>query len=129
MKRLLSIALVVFPVFSHAECLLVSELRGQSVREEAEGYVFSNDGFSAQTFEVNFDSKNSSVTPSNMKCQRISDWSLLCTDIRDKQATVETWVVNPVLSKAFHTKSISGYGPYDGGNLFVGTVVGKCKPR
>lgn len=130
MKHLLAIALIAFPVFSHAECWLVSGLNGLSARERGTGgYLLSKDGFSGRTFEINFDSQNSSVTPSNMKCQNTSSRSLLCIDVRDEKVTVETWVVNPALSEAFHTKSISGYGPYDGGNLYIGKVIGKCKPR
>ncbi len=40
---------------------------------------------------------------------------------------LESWVVDEAAKRVIHTKTISGYGPFDGGNLFVGRLVGECK--
>lgn len=124
----LYVALLVASSTAAAECWVISDLRGYSARE-AESYRISTDGFSGKTFEININDKDASVAPSNISCMATSPLSALCVEQRQSKSTVETWVISPSTGKAFHTKSISGYGSFDGANLFVGKVSGKCNAR
>jgi hypothetical protein len=121
------ISLVLFiPALAIADCWSVSDLKGYSVRD-AEKYEISNDGFSGQAFELSINKNEGSVSPSNMKCRPTTARSLVCIDQKDGLSTIETWAVSPETGKAFHTKSINGYGRFDGANLFVGKLSQGCK--
>ncbi len=111
--------------FVGAACWKVADLRGNSARA-AESYSISADGFTGQTFEISITSKSGSVKPSDLKCQPASTNSLLCIEAAEGRLTVETWSIDASAKKVVHTKAVSGYGPFDGANLFVGKVVGTC---
>ena len=108
-----------------AACWKVAELSGSSARA-ADGFAIGSDGFSGQTFEVTITSNSGAVKPSNLSCRPATKNSLVCIDSKEGRLTVETWSVDESQKKLVHTKAISGYGTYDGGNLFVGKIVGAC---
>lgn len=129
---LISLFLSVFAIHVRAECYVVGDLKGYSVREghqfmDAEPFEISQDGLTGQKFMVELDGDNSSVTPSSLGCTQMGNETLICLDVSDSgQTTIETWSVFPEAGKAQHTKSITGYGPLSGGNLFIGSVLGSC---
>jgi hypothetical protein len=113
---------------AEAQCWRVAEIKGYSSRA-SEGYTLSADGFTGREFEITVQDRGGSVSPSSLKCERSSPVSLLCIDSKSGKVTVETWVIDEVAGRVLHTKSITGYGIHDGGNLFVGRVLGKCRGR
>lgn len=126
LKTILAVSAVFTPLAAAADCWVVTDLRGYSARA-AHGYALSSDAFSGQSFEVAINGASASVSSSNMKCHSTSERSLVCIDVRPGQSTIETWAIDPAAGKAFHTKAISGFGEFDGGNLFVGKVARRCK--
>jgi len=111
---------------SSALCFVVSDFEGYSARG-AENFEIDSDAFSGQTFMVDFSPDDIGVTPSNLSCTEAGLFTLVCKDVRGGgKLSLETWVVYPDLGKALYTKTISGYGAYDGGNLFVGKIQGRC---
>jgi hypothetical protein len=124
--RLLLTCLVFFSHLASAECYVVGDLKGYSTRAH-EGYQISEDGISSGKFILELNGKSSSITPNNMKCDQVGSTTLLCQDIRaDGETTIETWAVHPSAGKVLFTKSITGYGAFNGGNLFVGEIKGTC---
>lgn len=115
-----------------ADCYVVGELKGYSVREggqfmDAKPFEISEDGLTGQKFMLDFDGDSSSVTPNSLDCTQKGNKTLICLNVSDSgQTTIETWSVFPESGKAQHTKSITGFGPMSGGNLFVGSVLGFC---
>jgi hypothetical protein len=61
-----------------------------------------------------------------IRCEKLNAFSILCNGRRGDAISLETWSVDVSQSRAFHTKTISGYGSFDGGNLFIGRIVGRC---
>jgi len=111
---------------AHAgSCWRVAELKGHSARALDE-YAISSDGYSKKEFQVSVDGAKGTVTPSNMECMSAGPNSVLCADRRNGQTTIETWSIDVPRGKVIHTKAISGYGAHDGGNLFIGRVLGAC---
>lgn len=109
-----------------ADCWVVSDMKGYSTRS-AESYAVTADGFTGRAFQVEVDQEFGAVRPSNMRCRATSPHSLLCAELDGDRSTMETWSVDPVNGRAFHTKAISGFGPFDGANLFVGKITGRCE--
>jgi hypothetical protein len=107
-------------------CWRIAELKGQSARA-LDGFAISGDGYSNKEFRVAVDGKTGAVSPSNMSCMAAGATSVLCVDrTAEGKLTIETWAIDEQRGKVIHTKAISGYGPHDGGNLFIGKVVGPC---
>lgn len=115
-------------ITAEAQCWRVGEIKGFSTRA-SDGYTLTADGFGAREFEVTIQPGNGSVSPSSLKCQPSSSVSLLCVETKDSRVAVETWVIDETAGRLVHTKSVSGYGIHDGGNLFVGRVLGRCRIR
>ncbi len=110
---------------ANATCWKVTDIKGSSVRA-AEDYEIANDGFSGRTFEINIKKSSGSVSPSNISCKPATETSLVCVDVSGDKLAIETWVVDESQKKLIHTKTISGYGAHDGGNLFIGKIIGRC---
>lgn len=110
---------------ANATCWKVAEIKGSSARA-AEDYEISNDGFSGRTFEINIKKSSGSVSPSNISCKPATKTSLVCIDASGDKLALETWVLDESQNKLIHTKAISGYGAHDGGNLFIGKIIGLC---
>jgi len=123
---LLVMLLLYLPSVVLADCYVIGELKGFSTRER-DGYELSDDGISSQKFIIEINGDNSSVSPNNMNCFQAGSHTLLCLDkISEGQSTIETWNVYPDKRKAVYTKSINGYGSFNGGNLFVGEIKSQC---
>ncbi|KAB7703783.1 hypothetical protein GBN26_00985 [Plesiomonas shigelloides] len=124
--RILAILVLFLPSLALAECYVVGDLKGYSTREN-DDFKISSDGISSQKFIVEINGDKSSVSPNSMTCMQAGSHTLLCFDqTSEGQSTIETWAVYPTTGKAIHTKSINGYGPFNGGNLFVGSIKGQC---
>lgn len=108
-----------------ATCWKVTDLHGSSTRASS-GFTLDRDGFTGQTFEITINSDTGAVKPSNLSCRPATKNSLVCIDSQDDRLTVETWSIDESQRKLVHTKAISGYGLYDGGNLFIGKIIGQC---
>lgn len=127
MQRFFAIAIVGLACANAgAACWKVTDLKGSPARA-SDGFAIGSDGFSDQTFEITITGNSGAVKPSSLSCRPATKYSLVCIDTKDDRLTVETWSVDDSQKKLFHTKAISGYGPYDGGNLFVGRIVGPCR--
>lgn len=124
--RSVTLLLFFLPNLVFAECFVVGNLKGYSTREYEE-YKVSEDGVSSQKFILEIKGDNSRVTPNTMSCMQMGSHSLFCFDeTSEGQATIETWAVYPDKGKVVYTKSINGYGPLNGGNMFVGNINGEC---
>lgn len=124
--RLLITTLIFFTQFAYSECFVLGNLKGYSSRAH-EGYEIYSDGISKRKFLLELKGESSSITPSDMICNQVGSTTLLCQDIRaEGETTIETLAVYPSTGKVIFTKSISGYGAFDGGNLFVGDIKGTC---
>lgn len=124
--RLLVILILAVPNLVLAKCYVVGDLEGYSTREH-DDFTISGDGISSQKFIVELNGDKSSVSPNSMSCMQAGSHTLLCFDqTSEGQSTIETWAVYPSTGKVVHTKSINGYGPFNGGNLFVGSIKGQC---
>lgn len=76
---------------------------------------------------VELDGSESNVSPHHMNCDQVEAFTLLCVDAaEDVKSIVETWYVFPEKQKLVHTQSIDGLGAFNGGNLFVGEIIGRC---
>jgi hypothetical protein len=114
------------PNLAFADCFVVANLKGQSARA-ADSFAINADGYSNQKFMVEIDKEKASITPSDMRCFMAGLNNVQCIDATDSgQVTIEVWSVFPDAKKVIHTKVNNGYGQHDGGNLFVGDIVGRC---
>ncbi|PKH04775.1 hypothetical protein [Moritella sp. Urea-trap-13] len=111
---------------AQASCYVVGDLKGFSTRQ-IEGFEIEKDGISSQKFIVEFNGQESSVSPNNMNCFQTGSSTLICADVGSSgESTIETWAVYPDKNKAVYTKSINGFGGFNGANMFVGNIKGRC---
>ncbi|EOE4689129.1 hypothetical protein ACKB4K_004327 [Vibrio vulnificus] len=111
---------------SQASCYVVGDLKGFSTRQ-IESFEIGKDGISSQKFIVEFKGDESSVSPNNMSCFQAGAATLICADVGNSgESTIETWAVYPDSGKAVYTKSINGFGAFNGANMFVGNIKGHC---
>jgi hypothetical protein len=114
------------PLTSLASCFVVGDLKGFSTRQ-IDGFEIEKDGISSQKFIVEFRGEESSVSPNNMSCFQTGTATLICADAGNNgESTIETWAVYPDTAKAVYTKSINGFGDFNGANMFVGNIKGRC---
>lgn len=125
MKYLTFVFLVV-SFTSKANCYVVGDLKGFSTRQ-IESFEIGKDGISSQKFVVEIKGDESSVSPNNMSCFQAGTSTLICADVGiSGESTIETWAVYPDSGKAIYTKSINGFGDFNGANMFVGSIKGHC---
>ncbi|WP_076587988.1 hypothetical protein [Vibrio ostreicida] len=111
---------------SQANCYIIGDLKGFSTRQY-ESFEIDKDGISSQKFIVDFKGKESSVSPNDISCFQAGSNTLICADIGNKaKSIIETWAVYPDSEKAVYTKSINGFGDFNGANMFVGNIKGRC---
>ncbi|GAA06275.1 putative lipoprotein [Photobacterium leiognathi subsp. mandapamensis svers.1.1.] len=111
---------------ANASCFVVSDLKGMSSRQAGD-FKIDNDGISAQKFLIELKGEDSRVSPNNMRCFQAGASTLLCAATGSKgESTVETWSLYPERKTVVYTKSINGYGPLNGANLFVGKIKARC---
>ena len=110
---------------SVAECYVVGEFKGQSIRQN-ENFVFEADGMTGQKFMIDIDGNNSKVTPNDMSCTQVGKNTVVCGDSLPETSVIETWSVYPDKKIAVYTKTINGYGNFNGGSLFKGQILGQC---
>eukprot|EP01036_Dinobryon_divergens_P050999 gene50999-68266_t len=108
-----------------ADCWTVTNLSGTSSKKW-DGYESSKDGISKGTFRIQIGNEVSAVVPSDLKCTRTSDFSVVCLHIADGKSTVETWSVDPDDQVAFYTKTTNGWGGFDGVSAFTGKAKLGC---
>jgi len=74
-----------------------------------------------------FDGVNSSVSPNELKCFTVGDFTLFCSAQGvDSQTVIETWTVHMSSGAVVFTKSTNGYGKYNGAKIFTGKIKGSC---
>lgn len=118
--------LLLAPMDASAGCYVIGNLEGQSTREGFE-FEISEDGITEAKFIVELNGPESKVTPNDMSCSQVGALTLLCVDaVENGKSVIETWSVFPERKKLVHTKSINGLGAFNGGNLFVGKIIGRC---
>ena len=116
---------------ANAACWRVGEFAGHAARASS-SFDIETDGFTGQIFQMTVNENSASLRTSvgqpfpGISCNRLNSTSVICVGANGDAVTVETWVVDTKTSRAFHTKTISGYGPFDGGRLFVGRILGRC---
>ena len=119
-----SFSLASMPVFS--ECYVASEFSGASTRQGGK-FKLSEDAFSGKTFELNIDGDKSSVSSSELTCLSVASATLLCVDYgAETKVVIETWAVYVDDGIVVHTKTVNGYGKYNGAQVFVGALQGLC---
>ena len=115
-----------FGVIARNDCWLVGQLKGMAIREgDSE---ISKDAMSGMTFKVGIYGKLASVEPSDLTCTPMGEAMLVCAFVTETRATVETWAIDTVSGRVVHTSNRSLSGPFTGGRLFVGKVLGLCGP-
>lgn len=126
MKQVFVLLIVLFPMTSNANCWVVGDLKGQSVRA-TENLEFDEDSISDKKFIIEIDDKTGSLTPTDLSCAGLSNVTLFCGSLKDSGASVfEVWTVYPEAKKVTFTNSRAGYGVFDGASLFVGDILGEC---
>jgi hypothetical protein len=124
--RIILTLLLLLPTLAWSNCYVVEDFKGFSARE-AFDYVTEKDGFASREFTIKIDGENSSVSPNSISCQQAGNNTLLCLDTTNKgQSTIETWAVYPTKNMVIHTKSINGYGIFNGANMFIGQIKKQC---
>lgn len=120
------ILLLVWSAYSNAECYIASEFVGSSARAES-AFQLQPDQMSGQAFRIDISENSSSVSPSNMTCITAGKNTTTCISVTDDgKSVVEAWAVHPAQGKVTYTKVINGYAEFDGGNLLIGKITGKC---
>ena len=126
-SRLLLFILTTVPMLNtYAACWRVNGLGGVSTKQWL-NYKPEPDRISGREIELVFDGDNSTTSDSSdMSCFQLSTFKLLCLYSSGGKGTAETWSIDPHAMKVFYTKSMSGYGEYDGASLFIGDLAGRC---
>ncbi|MBX9637996.1 hypothetical protein [Nitrosomonas sp.] len=124
MNKILYILLFI-SMQSVAECYVVGEFKGQSIRQN-ENFMFAADSMTDQKFMIDIDGKNSKVTPTDMNCTQIGRNTVVCVDSEPETSAIVTWSMYPDRKIAMYTKTINGYGNFSGGSLFKGQILGQC---
>lgn len=125
-KTIVLILSILTSPFCNAECWKIGDLKGYSSRAGSE-YKISEDSFTGKTFMVQISGATSAVVPNDLTCKEVSSTSLVCISSEKNRGVVETWSIDPKNGVALYTKSVSGYNIFDGGNLFIGKIIGTCK--
>ncbi|MGZ0019272.1 hypothetical protein [Nitrosomonas sp. wSCUT-2] len=110
---------------SVAECYVVGEFKGQSIRQN-ENFVFADDAMTVQKFMIDIDGNNSKVTPNNVNCMQMGKNTVICGESSPETSVIEIWSVYPDKKIAVYTKTINGYDIFNGGRLFKGEILGQC---
>ncbi len=129
-KAVMGILLLIISSSSHATCFILDNLSGYQVRHDGI-YTLTRSGFSNQQFELNIAGEHSSVSPPETPCNQTGPYAVSCWygGIEfNGRVVVETYSIDLEAMRVIHTRSTNTNGKYDGGNLFVGDVVGKCSP-
>ncbi|MBV2129022.1 hypothetical protein [Arsukibacterium indicum] len=125
LKLIFSVFILFLSTSCFAGCWKIGEFSGYSARA-GDKYEIKADGLTGRTFMLQIAAEASALVPSDLTCKQVSSTSLVCISSENHKGVVETWSVDPKNGLAFHTKSISGYGMFDGANLFVGKILGSC---
>ena len=125
-RTIILLSLIFSASTAYAECWTVGNLSGQSVRVFNQ-YALDRDGISNSRFNITLAGDRSLVTPSDLSCSQANTRLLVCIGQDGDSAKIETWYVDPFAKRAIYTHARSGYGPLDGGAVFVGEVLGPCQ--
>lgn len=129
-KRLLALSIMVVlaptatSVAQSTQCWNIPRMQGQSLYEEKE-FQPIKDGFSNKITLI-FDGENSSVTGSVLVYLQWGPTSMVGLGQGPGWSTIESWIVDPVMKRAFYTKSVLGNAGatimrgIDGVRAFVG---------
>ena len=128
LKMLLAVALLSLTQASYsAECWITENYKGYTSRDR-DKFAFVKDGMTSTKYVISIDGKNSRVVGSNITTYiQTAENSILALEINEGSSVVETWSIFPASKKALYTKTINGYGEFDGTTSFVGEVTGSCK--
>lgn len=127
----LSIAFLVLVVSSHsaAECYVVDNLQGWSVRER-DNYELIDDGFSQDKFYLYFGEADNdswmSNDPNQIKIPCVNVGILACVDRRYADSVL-TWSIDIESSKVVHTRTYRGSLLSDGASMMIGDLIGVCE--
>ncbi|WP_339414561.1 hypothetical protein [Pseudomonas sp. EA_35y_Pfl2_R5] len=125
--RILPLVFVFLAANVQAECWQVGDLKGVTAKS-ADKYSITEDGMSKKMFLVNIKENASSIIPSSdLECLKVSNHSMTCIYPTESKGTVETWAVDPANNIAYYTKSVSGFGIFDGPTMLVGKILGMCE--
>ena len=126
------IALALWHVPVSAACWKVTDVKGVSMKS-GNGYAPARDAYSSQSdgtgrqdFEVRIEGKEGSVTPGLDSCSAANARTLICIANGEGQSMVNVWAIDTAAGKVYTTKTMNGYGRFDGGNLSTGRIIGKC---
>ena len=126
MKKLVTLLCLFFSQSAFTQCYIAEDFKGMAALSN-DNYSLGKDGFTGKTFQIIINGSESRISSNGLKCKQISVSTVLCLDSQNGKSVVETWSVDLDTSKALYTKSISGYGKYDGVKAFVGRISGTCK--
>jgi hypothetical protein len=131
MNFLKSILVGVVIVFSQnllaAECWITENYMGVAAKNR-NNLAFEQDGMTKTKYIIYIDGEKSKIVGSTITTYlQTAENAIIAIDIKNGSSVVETWSVNPASKKALYTKTINGYGEFDGISSFVGDVVGSCK--
>lgn len=108
-----------------SECWITDGYQGHGAKAY-ENFKVNPDGMTSTKYVIVVDGDKSKVLDNPISFIQVSANSILGLDIVKGKSVVETWSVFPSEKKAIYTKTVNGYGVYDGAAMFVGKVVGSC---
>ena len=78
---------------------------------------------------VSIDGRNSRVTAWDSPCAEVTADTVMCQRVDQAAGTisVEMWAIDQATRRVMVSRMRSGFGPYDGGALFVGRLAGRCQ--
>lgn len=128
LKLVLISTLLFLAQSSHAvECWIAENFKGYTARGR-DAFEFAKDGMTSTKYVISIDGKNSRVIGSNISTYiQTAENSIIAVQINEGSSVVETWSFFPKSKKALYTKTINGYGEFDGTTSFVGEITGSCK--
>lgn len=110
-----------------ADCWITENFKGYTSRSR-DSFELVKDGMTSTKYVISIDGKNSRVVGSNISTYvQTAENSILAVQINESSSVVETWSFFPKSKKALYTKTINGYGEFDGTTSFVGEITGSCK--
>ena len=112
----------------HKKCVTVKNLKGWAVKER-NSYAMEEDGFSINTFYLNFGdpNKKDSWMTNEKHGERIFCLNLgILVCIANQGSTqVMTWSLDDKTSKVIHTRHIGG-DVFGGAMMMIGDIDGEC---
>lgn len=128
MKSFIAIALTFLSMSASADCWQVEKMHGTRFSQD-DNYASSEDGYSGK-FMLTINGDFASVTYSGADAgsgitRALSPNSIITIGMDQGKTMLQTWTIQGD-GTVMMTKTVSGYGSFDGAQAMIGKVTGKC---